>query len=192
FERAGRPDGPSPEDLSDEGFAGRRAVIEADAVEAMRRPRAVALVIRPYFADYDRVARDRRNVEIAEGVVLLRPTSRTPIVRTTPLYPLYPPPTSALVNSTLIAFAALSAAGSGWSFAMLRHPWDLRLALAPAIGMAVLVLLGSALGLAGVPTGHRPGLLIWIGVTAAGWMAALWVWGSGPTPEEFARAGEAS
>jgi hypothetical protein len=58
--------------------------------------------------------------------------------------------------------------------------------------MAVLVLVGSALGLSGVPTGHRPGLLIWIGVTAAGWMTALWVWGSGPTPEEFARAGEVS
>ena len=43
------------------------------------------------------------------------------------------------------------------------------------MGMAVLVLVGSALGLAGLPTGHRPGLLIWFGVTAAGWVAALWL-----------------
>jgi hypothetical protein len=176
FERAQRSDGPSAEELSDEGFAGRKAVIEADAVEAMRMRGAIGLVIRPYFSDYDQVARDRRNVEIEDGVVLLRPTSRPPIVRTTPLSP---PPTSALVTSTLIAFAALLAAGSGWSFAMLRHPWELRLAVAPAIGMAVLVLVGSALGLAGVPTGHRPGLAIWFGVTAAGWVTALWV----PDPE---------
>ncbi|HWL91410.1 MAG TPA: hypothetical protein VNP90_08600, partial [Actinomycetota bacterium] len=49
---------------------------------------------------------------------------------------------------------------------------------APAMGMAVLVLVGAALGLAGVPTGHRPGLLIWFGVTAAGWVVALWMPGS--------------
>jgi hypothetical protein len=180
FTRAERPDGQSPEDISDEGFAGRKAVIEADAVEAMRMPGAIALVIRPYFSEYDRVAKDRRNVEIDDGVVLLRPPSRPPIVRTTPLSP---PPTSALVTSTLIAFAAMFAAGSGWSFAMLRQTWELRLALAPAMGMAVLVLVGSALGLAGVPTGHRPGLAIWFGVTAAGWVTALWV-SSPEGPEE--------
>jgi hypothetical protein len=172
FERAGRAGGPSPDEISDEGFGGRTAVIEADAIQAIREPDAVALVIRPYFSDYDRLAKDRRNVEIADGVLLLRPASRPPIVRTTPLSP---PPTSALVTATLIAFAALFAAGSGWSVALLRQPWELRLALAPAIGMAVLVLVGSALGLAGVPTGHRPGFLIWFGVTAAGWVGALWV-----------------
>jgi hypothetical protein len=46
-----------------------------------------------------------------------------------------------------------------------------------------LVLVGSALGLAGLQTGHRPGLMIWIGVTAAGWVAALWM-PSGDEPEE--------
>jgi hypothetical protein len=176
FERAARPDAPSPDEVSEEGFGGRKRVIEADAVKAMQEPGAIALVIRPYFGDYDKVARDRKNVEIADGVLLLRPTSRPPIVRTTPLSP---PPTSALVTSALIAFAALFAAGSGWSFAMLRQPWELRIALAPAIGMAVLVLVGSALGLAGLPTGDRPGLLIWFGVTAAGWVVALWL----PTSE---------
>ena len=172
FGRAARPGGPSPDQISDEGFGGRKAVIEADAVQAMREPGAVALVIRPYYSDYDRLAKDPRNAEIADGVLLLRPASRPPIVRTTPLSP---PPTSALVAATLIAFGALLAAGSGWSFALLRQSWELRLALAPAMGMAVLVLVGSALGLSGVQTGHRPGLLIWIGVTAAGWVAALWM-----------------
>jgi peptidoglycan/LPS O-acetylase OafA/YrhL len=188
FERAGRPGGPSPDEISDEGFSGRRAVIEADAVEAMREPDAVALVVRPYYGDYDRLAKDPRNVEIADGVLLLRPESRPPIVQTTPLSP---PPTSALISATLIAFGALVAAGSGWSFALFRQSWELRLALAPAMGMAVLVLAGSALGLAGVQTGHRPGLLIWIGVTAAGWVAALWV-PSGSRPEEAYAAEEPS
>ena len=172
YERAARPDNPSPDEVSEEGFGGRKRVIQADAVQAMSQPGAIVLVIRPYFSDFDNVARDRRNVEIAEGVVLLRPRSRPPIVRTTPLSP---PPTSALITSALIAFAALFVAGSGWSFALLRQSWELRLALAPAIGMAALVLVGSALGLAGLPTGHRPGLLIWFGVTAAGWVVALWM-----------------
>jgi hypothetical protein len=180
FERAAQPGGPSPEEISDEGFGGRKAVIEADAIQAIREPGAIALVVRPYFGDYDRLAKDRQNVEIADGALLLRPESRPPIVRTTPLSP---PPSSALVAATLIAFGALLAAGSGWSFTLFRQPWELRLALAPAMGMAVLVLVGSALGLAGVRTGHRPGLLIWIGVTAAGWVAALWM-PSGNEPEE--------
>jgi hypothetical protein len=182
FERAEATENPSPENVSDEGFAGRKTLIEADAINAMRMPGAIALVIRPYLSNYDQVAKGRRNVEIADGVVLLRPPSRPPIVRTTPLSP---PPTSALVTSTLIAFAALLAAGSGWSWAMLRQPWELRLALAPAIGMAVLVLVGSALGLAGVPTGHRPGSAIWFGATAAGWVTALWA----PSPEGPEKAG---
>ena len=103
-----------------------------------------------------------------------------------------PPPTDALVSATLIAFATVSAAGSGWSFALLRRSWDLRLAIAPAMGLAVLVLIGSALGLAGVPTGHRAGLVILIAITAIGWIAALWVWGSGPIPEELAPEAEES
>jgi hypothetical protein len=155
-------------------------VIEADAIQAIREPGAIALVVRPYFGDYDRLVKDERNVEIADNVLLLRPESRPPLVRTTPMSP---PPTSALLSAALIAFGALFAAGSGWSFALFRQPWELRLALAPAMGMAVLVLVGSALGLAGVHTGHRPGLLIWIGVTAAGWVAALWV-PSEDEPEE--------
>ncbi len=187
FRRAAEPDAPSPDEISDEGFSGRKSVIEADAVRAMQQPGAIAIVIRPYFADYDKVAKDRRNVELSGDVLLLRPTSRPPVVRTVPLSP---PPTSALVSATLIAFAAVFAAGSGWSFALLRRPWELRLALAPAMGLAVLVLVGSALGLAGVPTGHRAGLVILIAVTAIGWIAALWVWGSGPLSEELPPAAD--
>jgi hypothetical protein len=187
FERAAQADAPSPDEISDEGFAGRKAVVEADAVKAMQQAGAIAIVIRPYFADYDEVARDRRNVEIGAGVVALRPGSRPPLVRTAPLTP---PPTSALVSAALVAFAVISAAGSGWSFALLRHPWELRIALAPAIGLAVLVLVGSALGLAGVPTGHRAGLVILIAVAAIGWIAALWVWGSGPLLGELTPAVE--
>jgi hypothetical protein len=182
FERAAEPDPPSPDEISPEGFGGRKAVIEADAVQAMREPGAIAILLRPYFVEYDRVARDRRNVEIGDGVLLLRPESRPPVVRTTPLAP---PTTSALVSSALIGFGVVLVAGSGWSFALLRRPWELRLALAPAMGLAVLVLVGSALGLAGVQTGHRAGLVVLIAVTAVGWIAALWVWGSGPIPEEL-------
>ena len=187
FRRAAEPDAPAPDEISDEGFGGRKAVIEADAVQAMQQPGAIAIVIRPYFADYEEVAKDRRNVELSGDVLLLRPTSRPPLVRTAPLFP---PPTSTLVSATLIAFAVVFAAGSGWSFALLRRSWELRLALAPAMGLAVLVLVGSALGLAGVPTGHRAGLVILIAVTAIWWIAALWVWGSGPLLEELRPAAE--
>ena len=161
-----------PEDVPDEGFAGRKAVIQADAVRAIRQDGAVAIVLRPYHAKYDRLARDRRNVEVGDGVLLLRPSSRPPIVRTTPLSP---PPTSSLVTSALVAFGALFVAGSGWSFALVKRSWDLRLALAPAMGIAALVLVGCALGLAGVPTGHEAGLGIRLLVSAAGWIAATWI-----------------
>jgi hypothetical protein len=55
------------------------------------------------------------------------------------------------------------------------------------MGLAVLVLVGTGLGLAGVDTGHRAGLVIWLAVTAAGWIAAVWVWGSGPILEDKRR-----
>ena len=84
----------------------------------------------------------------------------------------------------------ISAAGSGWSFALLRHAWELRIALAPAIGLAVLVLVGSALGLAGLPTGDRAGMVVTIAVAVIGWLAAVGVWGSGPLIEELAPAAE--
>jgi len=182
YERA-RADDEHPEDVPDQGFAGRKAVIQADAVRAIRQDGAVAIVLRPYYAKYDRLARDRRNVEVGDGVLLLRPSSRPPIVRTTPLSP---PPTSSLVTSALVAFGALFVAGSGWSFALVKRSWDLRLALAPAMGIAALVLVGCALGLAGVPTGHEAGLVIWLVVSAAGWIAATWIWANGPIPEEIA------
>ena len=47
FERAAQPDAPSPDEISDEGFSGREAVVEADAVKAMQQPGAIAIVIRP-------------------------------------------------------------------------------------------------------------------------------------------------
>jgi hypothetical protein len=186
FRRARASDDENPADVSDEGFAGRKAVIQADAVRALRQDGALAIVVRPYFANYDRLARDPRNVEVGDGVLLLRPSSRPPVVRTTPLSP---PTTSSLISSALVAFGALFLAGSGWSFALLKRAWDVRLALAPAMGIAVLVLVGCALGLAGVKTGHEAGLVIWLVVTGAGWIAATWIWANGPIPEDVADPG---
>ena len=128
FERAAQPDAPSPDEISDEGFSGREAVVEADAVKAMQQPGAIAIVIRPYFIDYEKVAersaqrRDRSRCPPAPpGVSTAARANDSDL----------PPTDIGLIGAAVIAFAVISAAGSGWSFALLRHPWELRIALAP-------------------------------------------------------------
>lgn len=178
FARAAAP-GPPVVDPSLVDFKRRAAQIAADAVEWMRKPGAIAFALRPYLRDYDQLVADPANVEVADGVLVLRPATPPLSVTATPLSA---PPSSALVLSAVVGFFALLLAGSGWSVALLSHPWELRLALAPAIGMAALVVVGSLLGLAGARTGSTSGLLIWFAVIAAGWAAAAVV--RRPQPQE--------
>jgi hypothetical protein len=184
FARTEAP-GPPVVDPSLVDFKRRSAQIAADAVEWMRTPGAVALAVRPFLGDYDTLLADPANVEVADGVLVLRPG--TPPQAVTPTR-LSAPPSSALVWSTLMGFAALLLAGSGWSVALLAHSWELRLALAPAIGMAVLVVVGTLLGLAGASTGSTSGLLLWIAVIAAGWAAAAGVQSTRTAPGDIGTA----
>ncbi len=170
---------PVPIDPSLTGFKLRTAQIAADAVVWMQKPGAIALALSPYVRDYGALLSDPANVEVADGVLVLRPAT-APVA--SPPAPLRPPPGSALVVAALVAFSAIAAAGSGWSVALLAHlrspdrptsAWELQLALAPAIGLAMIVIVGSLLGLAGARTGGVDGLVIWFGVAAAGWVAVV-------------------
>ena len=53
----------------------------AEMFKAMQQPGAIAIVIRPYFIDYDKLAKDRRNVEIGPDVLLLRAASLGDVVQ---------------------------------------------------------------------------------------------------------------
>jgi hypothetical protein len=166
FEQASGP--PDPIDPSLAGGALKRAQIAADGVARMRVDGAVAIALRPFIHGYDRLARDPRNVEIADGVVVLRAAGAPPPVSVPPLTP---PRPAALVLATLASFAALSVAGSGWSALLLAGPWTLRLAFAPAVGLAASILAGTAFGLAGANTDHGAGLVVLGSTAAAGWVA---------------------
>jgi hypothetical protein len=114
------------------------------------------------------------SAEIAPGVMLLR--GPPPAVGFAPPAALSPPGAGRLIGWTVAAFAALILAGIGWTWALLRLPWDERVALAPAIGMAAIVLVGFVLGMRGVALSGASGQWIVGGVTVGGWAAGGLRW----------------
>ncbi len=184
FEAAAGPPAPLDPDL--QGTNEKRAQINADAVRRMRLPGAAALALRPFIHTYDRLAQDPRNVEIADGVLVLRPGTPPPAV--TQPAPLAPPTGRALIAASLASLLVLAAAGSGWSVLLLPRPWTLRAGLTPAIGLATLLVVGTLAGLGGLRTDHWRGLALATGTAVAGWAAVLLVRRDHARPRS--RAGE--
>jgi hypothetical protein len=79
-----------------------------------------------------------------------------------------------LVGLAAASLAVLGVAGAGWSVSLVRDGWVVRAALAPPLGIAVLVLagvLGNRLG-AGLGTG--PAAVLAVGAAAAGWIPLVY------------------
>ena len=175
FERADAVDGADPPPGLT-GAEAKNALISADAVARMRTPGAIALSLRPFLRDPASVASDPAHEEIADGVFLLgdgprgAPAGETtsPLVR-----PISAPPAGRLIRDVVTAFVALLVAGIGWALAFVPAPVDVRVALAPSLGLAGVLLVGTVFGLAGVPLGGETGLLLLGSVAAAGGYFAL-------------------
>lgn len=134
----------------------------------------VVMVLAPYHDRYQKLRTAHPGAEIAPGVMLLR--GPPPVSGFVPPAALSPPGAGRLIGWTAAAFAMLLLAGIGWTWALLRLPWDERVALAPAVGMAALVLAAFVLGMRGVALSGASGRWVAVGVTAAGWAAGLLRW----------------
>ncbi len=135
----------------------------------------VVMVLRPFYDGYHALAKAHPDAEIAPGVMLLR--GPVPAPSFSPPPPLTPPSAQDLVRWIAVSFAALVVAGIGWSFGLLRLPWSDRLAFAPAIGLAALVIAGFVVGYGAALT-RDTGRGMFAGVAVLGWLvgAARWAW----------------
>jgi hypothetical protein len=113
--------------------------------------------------------RDPRGVVVAPGVQLLRgPSPKGPLPRDPP-----PPSVWSVGAAAGRALLLLAAVGSGWVTGLVRAGWTVRASLAPALGVAVVVVSGVVAGRIGVDgSSARP----WVAAVAAGvgWTVA---WG---------------
>jgi hypothetical protein len=74
-----------------------------------------------------------------------------------------------LLVRTALVLIALALAGGGWVWALLDVSRPAALGLAPAFGVAALIVTGTIAGRAGWPLGAAGGLAVLLLTTAAGW-----------------------
>jgi len=174
FDRVHAPDGAEPPPGL-EGVALKNAMISADGVARMRAPGAVAVALRPFLDDPEVVASDPAHAEIADGVFVLGdgPDSPSQATEHLSVRPISAPPPTQLIRDAAVAFVALLVAGIGWAFALVPAPLDVRIALAPCLGLAGVLLLGTVSGLAGMPLGGGMGKLLLGSVAVAGGYSAF-------------------
>jgi hypothetical protein len=103
---------------------------------------------------------------LAPGVLLVRGPPPAPGVSVSPLSTSWP----AMVGTSMTALLLLGLVGSGWTRWLLPIAGLEWLGLTPAVGVAALALLGTALGRAGVPLGSVGGLVVMLGIAAVGWV----------------------
>jgi hypothetical protein len=103
--------------------------------------------------------------ELAPGVLLVRgppPVSVAPVVQLSTSE-------TTMVAAALAVLVLLGLIGSGWTRWLLPVGGLGWLGLSPAIGIAALTVLGTALGRIGVPLGGVGGAVVMLLITAAGW-----------------------
>jgi hypothetical protein len=131
----------------------KNAQISSDGVSLMRTDGAIAIALTPFIDDPRAFATNPAHTEIAEGVFLLGTATGSGNVkdRTVVPPPIEAPPPGGLVRDSVVALLTLLLAGLGWSIALAPAALDVRIALAPSLGLAVVLLVGTTLGLMGVP-----------------------------------------
>ena len=136
-----------------------------------------AIVLSAANSSYGRWVAAHPESEVAPGVAVLRgpiPSSRPAGAATSPLTR-FPGawPLAFLATGLFVLFAAV---GGGWTMVLLG-PWlrDFEVvALAPAVGVAVLVVGGVVAGALRVPTGGAGPLVVAVLAGALGWGAVAW------------------
>jgi hypothetical protein len=153
----------------------KNAQISADGVSLIRIDGAVALALSPFLDDPRAFAANPAHAEIADGVFLLGTAAEPGEVtdRTVVPPPIEPPPPGRLIRDSVVALLALLLTGIGWSLVLVPAALDVRIALAPSFGLAALLLVGTVLGLAGVPLGGGTALVVCCLTAVAG--GTLWL-----------------
>lgn len=152
----------------------KNAMISADAVRLMRDDGAVAVALSPFLDDPLSFASGPGISTLADGVFLAQRSGERSADVAVVAPPLEEPEPSRLIRDAIVAFLALCLTGLGWSWALVPAASDVRLALAPAIGLALSLVVGTFLGLQGVALGGGGGIVMLAVVAASGGVLGLW------------------
>lgn len=104
--------------------------------------------------------------ELASGVAIIRGPDASPSFEPAPPHGFG---WLELLVGTVVALVALALVGSGWVRALLDVSRPAALGLAPAFGVAVLIVAGTIVGRAGWPLGSPGGVVVLLMTTGAGW-----------------------
>lgn len=132
-----------------------------------RGPDSIVLVLQPFNRAFGRILHRHPEWEIGPGVLLARgpaPTHQVPIGALPSR-----PPTQDLVGATTMLVLLLLVCGLGWSVSLLRVGWVERVALAPALGAASVIVAGLVIARAGFAMRGAPMVLAAILAAAGGW-----------------------
>jgi hypothetical protein len=135
-------------------------------VRAAVSSRPILLVASHFYRGYAPVRATHPGWEVAPGVAVVRGPRPSGIVAA-PL-PKAPSPGS-LVARLVLALAAITALGMGWSLALLSGSVLTRVALAPAFGVAVACLAGLVADRIGFRLSPGAALAVGIAALALGW-----------------------
>jgi hypothetical protein len=173
FDRAASADGAAvPTGLTGPDL--KNAMISADAVRLLRTDGAIAVALRPFLDDPGSFASGPGIVTVADGVFLAHRAGERPAAVDLVVPPLEAPAPSRLIRDAIVAFLALLVSGLGWSWGLVPAATDVRLSLAPAIGLALSLIVGALLGLQGVALGGVGGVATFASVAVSGVAFALW------------------
>ena len=148
-------------------------------------PDTIVMVLQPYNQKgYAELLQQGTATSLGDGVLLVQGPKPPPGFGPAPR--LDAPSLGLLSRNTALAFLLLLVVGLGWAAGLLPG-LDLieHVALAPAIGMSILVAVGVAVGLMGVVLLGGGGVALTVVVALAGWVV-VWVRRmrrtAGPTP----------
>jgi hypothetical protein len=140
-----------------------------DGVRPVLDEHPMVLVLRRFDRQFNRSAADAPDRVIDNDLLVVR--GPLPDHSIAPPPPRRPHSNWWLAGTTALALAILLLAGSGWSMALLPGNTAISVALAPAFGIATLVLAGVIEGRLGFSLGGAAGICVMTVTTAAGWAA---------------------
>ena len=139
-----------------------------DALGGFVAPDTVIMVVRPFDQDYGALAKAHPDWEVAPGVLVVKgpPTPTLLAVASPPTAPT----ARDLVTWAVLPLVLFLIVGSGWAVSFLPLGWAERTALAPALGMAAIIVVAYAGGMAGVSMHGRPPVILAMVAAALGWI----------------------
>lgn len=126
---------------------------------------------------------------VAPGVFLIRGPTPASVV---PLAPLPDPSPGRLIRTTLEMLAFLSLTGLGWAAGTTDSGWLSRVALAPAFGFAMLVLVAVPVARLGAPLSRTAAWAIVVATALSGWVVFSVVRATGPRRSAATQGAEGS